>query len=399
VLSTNPFYTFVNRIYQQDLVTGYPCGDPGEPCDGQSRPYYRPNNNVTRQQMAKFIDNARRLSEIHIEVITGTAPIYVRNNSGTAISAISTSGVAVSGDSANLVGIAGNSDSGSGVVGDSVSGYGVAGHSSSLIAVGGNSDSGTGVVGESISGIGVVGNSDSLVGVAGNSDSGTGVVGDSVSGYGVAGHSSSLIAVGGNSDSGTGVVGESITGTGVYGRTSDASGNWAGDFQGNVNVTGTCCNAGAGTYKIDNPLDPRNKYLYHSAVQSPDMMDVYNGNVTTDNKGEATITLPLYFEALNRDFRYQLTPIGQFAQVMVSSEIKNNRFSVRTDKPNIKVSWQVTGIRQDAYANAHRTPVEVDKPVGEEGKYLHPTELGQPASSGVNYEKARNMHQAVQSKP
>src|SRR5689334_21272889 len=49
----NVFYAFVNRIYQQDLVTGYPCGGPNEPCDPAGRPYYRPVNNVTRQQMAK----------------------------------------------------------------------------------------------------------------------------------------------------------------------------------------------------------------------------------------------------------------------------------------------------------------------------------------------------------
>src|SRR5262245_4224457 len=73
VPSTNPFYTFINRIYQQDLVTGYPCGGSGEPCDPQSRPYYRPANNVTRQQMAKFIDNARRLPEIHLDVASGSA--------------------------------------------------------------------------------------------------------------------------------------------------------------------------------------------------------------------------------------------------------------------------------------------------------------------------------------
>src|SRR5262249_24455171 len=62
----NAFYSFVNRIFQQDLVTGYPCGGSGEPCDAQHRAYYRPLNNVTRQQMAKFIDNARHLPGIDI---------------------------------------------------------------------------------------------------------------------------------------------------------------------------------------------------------------------------------------------------------------------------------------------------------------------------------------------
>jgi hypothetical protein len=127
-----------------------------------------------------------------------------------------------------------------------------------------------------------------------------------------------------------------------------------------------------GSFKIDHPLDPSNKYLYHSFVESPDMMNVYNGSITTDKRGMATVTLPDYFDALNRDFRYQLTAIGSFAQATVAKEIQDNRFAIRTSKPGVKVSWQVTGIRQDAYANAHRIQVEEQKPPREQGHYLHP---------------------------
>src|SRR4029450_3344362 len=92
---SNPFYRFTNRIYQQDLVTGYPCGGPGEPCDPESRPYYRPANNVTRQQMAKFIDNARRLPQIFIETTSPSAPIYVSNTVSSAVYASSGDGSGV----------------------------------------------------------------------------------------------------------------------------------------------------------------------------------------------------------------------------------------------------------------------------------------------------------------
>jgi hypothetical protein len=129
---------------------------------------------------------------------------------------------------------------------------------------------------------------------------------------------------------------------------------------------------GSGTFKIDDPLDPTQKYLYHSFVESPDMMNVYNGVVTTDRHGRATINLPAYFEALNKDFRYQLTPIGSFTQATVVSEVANNRFTIRTSKPAVKVSWQVTGIRHDAYADRHRIQVEEEKPLRERGNYLHP---------------------------
>src|SRR5262249_49947693 len=107
-------------------------------------------------------------------------------------------------------------------------------------------------------------------------------------------------------------------------------------FSGNLDVTGTV-SKGAGSFKIDHPLDPENKYLYHSFVESPDMMNLYNGNAVLDANGEATITLPDWFEALNRDFRYQLTCIGGFAPVYVAQEIAGNRFRIAGGKTGQKV--------------------------------------------------------------
>ncbi len=152
-----------------------------------------------------------------------------------------------------------------------------------------------------------------------------------------------------------------------------------------VNVVGTL-SKGGGSFKIDHPLDPANKYLYHSFVESPDMKNIYDGTITTDGVGLATVTLPDWFESLNRDFRYQLTVIGQFAQAIVASEIGGNQFGIRTDKPNVKVSWQVTGIRQDAFANANRIPVEVEKAPADRGRYLYPEAIGAPTSARIGYE-------------
>src|ERR1022692_2647735 len=159
-------------------------------------------------------------------------------------------------------------------------------------------------------------------------------------------------------------------GLGIYVSSYEYGGK-AGDFEGDVYVVGNLSKSG-GSFQIDHPLDPANKYLYHSFVESPDMMNVYNGNVTTDGAGHAVVTLPDWFQALNSDFRYQLTTIGQPAHAWVASEVNNNSFAIRTDKPNVKVSWQVTGIRQDVWANAHRIPVEVEKAKGDQGHYLHP---------------------------
>jgi hypothetical protein len=115
------------------------------------------------------------------------------------------------------------------------------------------------------------------------------------------------------------------------------------------------------------------------------MMNVYNGNVVTDADGYATVTLPEWFGALNRDFRYQLTVIGQFAQAIVAQKVEGNRFVIRTNLGHVEVSWQVTGIRQDAWANAHRIPVEEDKPAEERGTYLAPEAWGQPEELGLEW--------------
>jgi hypothetical protein len=151
---------------------------------------------------------------------------------------------------------------------------------------------------------------------------------------------------------------------------------------GNLSISGSI-SKGSGSFTIDHPLDPANKILSHSFVESPDMMNVNNGNVTTDKHGSAVVVLPDYFEGLNRDFRYQLTPIGQFAQATVAKEIENNRFTIKTSKPGVKVSWQVTGIRHDAYANAHRVPTEEMKSPAEQGHYLHPELFGAAEEQAV----------------
>jgi hypothetical protein len=160
---------------------------------------------------------------------------------------------------------------------------------------------------------------------------------------------------------------------------------------GDLSVTGAL-SKGSGTFKIDHPLDPANKYLYHSFVESPDMKNVYDGVAVFNSGGEAVVELPQWFEALNSDFRYQLTCIGGFAPVYIAAEIDNNSFKIAGGQPGMKISWQVTGIRRDAYARDHRTPVEEAKPQDEQGYYLYPEGFGQPAQRGVSW--ARRLAQS-----
>ena len=163
-----------------------------------------------------------------------------------------------------------------------------------------------------------------------------------------------------------------------------AAPNPISQIYGNLHVQGRLT-AGVKTFRIDHPLDPENKYLSHSSVESPDVMNIYNGNITTDTDGNATIVLPDYFEALNRDFRYQLTVIGKRAQATVAIEIENNRFTINTDQPDMKVSWQVTGIRQDASARAFPNSVEEEKPEAERGFFLHPEHYGYSKERGIAF--------------
>jgi hypothetical protein len=231
-------------------------------------------------------------------------------------------------------------------------------------------------------------NSRAILGYAGNSsqenqglfgfaNGGSASYNVGIFGYGVASSSSS-----GNSYGLYSYASGGSNNYGIYGNV--VSGGFAGYFAGNVTVTGTL-SKGGGTFKIDHPLDPENKYLYHSFVESPDMMNVYNGNITTDGNGTAVVTLPTYFEALNKDFRYQLTAIGTFAQAIVAEKIQGNSFVIKTDKPNVEVSWQVTGIRKDKFADAHRVVPEVEKEEEYKGHYLHAEEYGKPMEKSIDY--------------
>ena len=187
----------------------------------------------------------------------------------------------------------------------------------------------------------------------------------------------------GFSTEGRGVEGSSTSGTGIYGE----SDGYAGYFSGDVHVTGNLSKS-TGSFVIDHPMDPENKYLRHSFVESPDMMNVYNGNVVLDKNGEAVVKLPEYFEALNQDFRYQLTCVGGFAPVYVAEEISENGFKIGGGRRGMKVSWQVTGIRNDRYAQANRIAVEEEKPIEARGYYLHPELYGYSEEQSI--EAARN---------
>jgi hypothetical protein len=175
------------------------------------------------------------------------------------------------------------------------------------------------------------------------------------------------------SPNGSGIVGSNESGG--YGGYFQGN-NYAAYFAGNVGISGTLTKGG-GSFKIDDPIDPAGKYLSHSFVESPDMKNIYDGIVTLDTHGSAVVTMPEWFGALNRDFRYQLTAIGAPGpKLYIADEMHGNSFRIAGGKKGMRVSWEVTGIRQDAWANAHRIPTEEAKPANEQGRYLHPELFG-----------------------
>jgi hypothetical protein len=257
--------------------------------------------------------------------------------------------------------------------------YGAGGNGGGLLGDGGPGMSGTGgfAPGEGVGGAGVSGTgglgAGGVVGAPGVA--GMGGVGDPFGGAGVA-------ASGGST---TGLGGDGIDAFAGSGSTNGL----AGSFTGDVHISGNLSVSGTKSFRIDHPLDPTNKYLYHAALESSEVLNLYSGNVVLDGNGEGTVQLPDWFETVNRDFRYQLTAIGAPApNLHIAQEIQNHSFRIGGGAAGMRVSWQVTGVRQDAWEKAHPMAVEVEKPPRERGYYINPELFGAPPQKGIEW--ARN---------
>lgn len=275
-----------------------------------------------------------------------------------------------------------NTGTGVGVRGQSLStGIGVFGinNGAGNGVLGNNTGTGRGVEGQSAStGIGVFGlNSGTGVGVQGQSvTTGTGVIGfNTGAGVGVQGQ---------NSSTGTAVVGinTSLTGNGVVGQTAVGSAGFA------VFANGDMGASGIKPFYIDHPTEPANKYLRHFALESNEVLNVYRGNVILDANGEATVSLPNYFEAINTNFSYNLTAIGAKSEVFIKEEINKNQFKIAGGLPNQKISWQVYAERNDAYLQQfpEKRAVEINKDANDSGKYLMPELFNQPKEKGIHHQ-------------
>lgn len=170
----------------------------------------------------------------------------------------------------------------------------------------------------------------------------------------------------------------------IYGKPSADAGSKAGYFDGATTVNGNFnVTNGTKNFRIDHPLAPESKYLDHAAIESDQIMNLYSGTVRTDRRGRATVQMPDWFSALNGEVTYQLTALESPARVWASRKLRGNAFSIRTTRPRIEVSWQLTGVRRDAWARDNPLAVEVPKPKSERGRYVYPKGFGKPESLGV----------------
>jgi trimeric autotransporter adhesin len=341
-----------------------------------------PTNNNTANAIVKR-DNTGSFAAQNISVtdLFASGNIFMTSPLSNAVNVTSTC--------ASCTGIRGEANSLTGT------GYGVFGDSDStqtgaagVYGFTSQSTGGTfGVLGESDSGVGlgVAGRRGGSFGIVAQGIIGgvpVGVLGDS-NGYGVAATSdnSNALIAGNNGGADTLLVFANGGGAPIF--AAGTGGSLLLDALGNLSVSGAIF-AGTKDFKIDHPLDPANKYLYHASIESSEMKNIYDGVAVLDASGSATVALPDWFEAVNGDFRYQLTAMGAPGpNLHIAQEIVDNRFTIGGGQAGMKVSWQVTGVRHDAYAKAHPLQVNVEKGPDERGFFIHPELYGAPAEKSL----------------
>lgn len=301
--------------------------------------------------MAKGNFNASSGFAVEVTATQSAAGVNINTTAGTALAITSES-------SYSAVSIS-NSGLGSGV---SIS----TGEGAGLTAT--NDSSGQGVFASSYTGTGLEAQSDFGTALDALSSEGTAVQAQSTGGA-----AATIIAYGNPNNSAA--IFHNTTITRTLPRGFQINNFQAAEFFGNVSITGSFTVSGTKGFRIDHPLDPKRKWLHHAAVESDAMKNMYDGTVSLNSRGEAIIRLPKWFEALNKEFRYLLTAIGAPApNLHVSREVHDNQFGIAGGNPKMKVSWQVTGIRNDAWANTYPFASEETKSKKERGYSICPTD-------------------------
>lgn len=173
--------------------------------------------------------------------------------------------------------------------------------------------------------------------------------------------------------------GVGVAGKGFYGVLGEDRYLGAQNGAYGVYANGSLGATGTKTFRIDHPQDPENKYLRHFSIESNEVLNIYRGTATFDANGNAKIDLPTYFNSINRNVSYQLTPIGAYMPLYIKEKVtENNQFMVSGGVSGKEVSWTVYAERNDLYMqkNPHQRTVELNKRDHEKGHYLIPSLYG-----------------------
>lgn len=179
--------------------------------------------------------------------------------------------------------------------------------------------------------------------------------------------------------------GAGVAGRGFYGVFGED--RYLGTVAGAMGVysNGDLAASGGKLFQIDHPQDPENKFLRHFSVESNEVLNMYRGTTAFDANGEAVVELPTYFDAINRNVSYQLTPIGDYAPLFIKQKVQNGKFVIGGGKAGMEVSWTVHAERNDAYYQQYpeKRAVELEKRPDQKGTYLMPQLYGQPAEKAM----------------
>lgn len=182
-----------------------------------------------------------------------------------------------------------------------------------------------------------------------------------------------------------------VAGKGYYGVIGED--RYLGSVTGAYGVfsNGNFAATGTKSFIIDHPSNPENKFLRHFSTESNEVLNIYRGNAVFNENGEAIITLPEYYDDINKNPSYNLTPVGGFAQLYVKEEISGGTFIIGGGTVGQKVSWTIYAERNDRYLQEYpaQRDVELEKREGQKGTYLMPQLYGQPTEKAMIQSKGK----------
>lgn len=247
--------------------------------------------------------------------------------------------------------------------------------------------SGVYVINESAVGPGITVNSDDYLGVdivvTNAGDPVNAYTGNGYGGVFISANGDGLIAWG-DSGNNSGVYGYAGSGDGLIGETGDPVADYAIIGFGDMAATG------AKFFVIDHPIEPGNKILRHFSMESDEPLLVYRGMEKFDKNGEVVVQLQDYISAININYTYNLTPVGEYMPVFISKEVDDKGlFIISGGKEGAFVSWTLYGQRHDAYFQKYPEKLnpEVNKSAEQIGKFLDPRSHSKPLNKGYNAEK------------